>query len=297
MIYRPGYSKLWCSYGERLADLRPGSALSLRALPPKQDPTNLLIFGSGAQAHAHARVFLRLFPSFTSCTVVIRSSTARSEALLSDLRKAFPKININLGVASKSESDGSDKQFNLSQAVHNASVILTLVPTTTPLFNSVDVTSGTHLVLVGSYKPEMRDVDDHLIHRAGIVVVDSKEACSQEAGELIRAGLGSDSESLVELGELFGQDKGGAEDLRSRIQASGDVTIFKSVSDQSFSGRETEKSRRPDKHAPLCASIPASASGSKGTERIGHRARCTSGPKADACLRSVSAFKTLLLHR
>lgn len=196
----------------------PGSALSLRALPPKRELSNLLIFGSGAQAHAHALVFLHIFPAFTSCTIVVRSTTARSDQLVSELKTTFPKIKFTVGITS------SESSFNLSQAVHNASVILTLVPTTTPLFNSVDVTSGTHLVLVGSYKPEMRDVEDELIRRAGVVVVDSKEACSQEAGELISAGVGS--EGVVELGELFGKD---AEEVRSRIQASGDVTIFKSV--------------------------------------------------------------------
>ena len=199
-----------------------GSALSLRALPPKRRLSHLVIFGSGAQAHAHALVFLRLFPDLKACTLIVRQITSRSEALLSDLQSTFPKVDINLG-----DSSGKDKGFNLSQTIHNASVILTLVPTTTPLFNSVDVTSGTHLVLVGSYKPEMRDVDDNLIKRAGIVVVDSKEACTQEAGELISAGLGPESDKLIELGELFGKD---GEDARSRVMESGDVTIFKSVS-------------------------------------------------------------------
>lgn len=180
-----------------------------------------MIFGSGAQAHAHATVFLRLFPDLKTCTFIVRQSTTRSEELLSDLQSTFPKVTISLG-------DSSDKEgFNLSQTIHNASVILTLVPTTTPLFNSVDVTSGTHLVLVGSYKPEMRDVDNDLINRAGIVLVDSKEACSREAGELITAGLNSESEKLIELGELFGKD---GQEARSRVMESGDVTIFKSVS-------------------------------------------------------------------
>jgi ornithine cyclodeaminase len=71
----------------------------------------------------------------------------------------------------------------------------------------------------------MRDVDDDLIKRGGVIVVDSKEACLKEAGELIRAGLGSDD--LVELGAVLGPD---GEDLRSRVGSTGDVTIFKSVS-------------------------------------------------------------------
>lgn len=71
----------------------------------------------------------------------------------------------------------------------------------------------------------MRDVDDELIKRGGLIMVDSKEACLQESGEIIRAGLGS--EGLIELGALLGKEASG---LRSRISESGDVTIFKSVS-------------------------------------------------------------------
>jgi ornithine cyclodeaminase len=177
-----------------------------------------LIFGSGAQARAHATVFLRLFTTLQSCTFIVRQTNARSEALLSELQPEFPKISFTLG-------SSSDTAFNLSQAVHNANIILTLVPTTTPLLNSVDVTSGTHIVLVGSYTPEMRDVDNELIKRGGLIIVDSKEACLQEAGELIHAGLGS--EDLIELGAVLGKE---GNDIRTRIQASGDVTIFKSVS-------------------------------------------------------------------
>lgn len=70
----------------------------------------------------------------------------------------------------------------------------------------------------------MRDVDNDLIRRAGVVLVDSREACSQEAGELISAGVGS--EEMIELGELFGKN---AEDARRNVQDSGDVTIYKSV--------------------------------------------------------------------
>jgi ornithine cyclodeaminase/alanine dehydrogenase-like protein (mu-crystallin family) len=137
---------------------------------------------------------------------------------LSDLKKEFPKIKFNPG-------SSEDASFNLTQAVHNANIILTLVPTTTPLFNSVDVTSSTHLVLVGSYKPEMRDVDDELIRRGGVIMVDSREACMTEAGELIHAGV--QAENLIELGAILGEE---GKDLRTRFESSGDVTIFKSVS-------------------------------------------------------------------
>ena len=67
----------------------------------------------------------------------------------------------------------------------------------------------------------MRDVDNELIKRGGVIIVDYKEACLKEAGEIIGAGL--QSEDMVELGTVLGKQ---GEDLRTV----GDVTIFKSVS-------------------------------------------------------------------
>jgi ornithine cyclodeaminase/alanine dehydrogenase-like protein (mu-crystallin family) len=205
--------------------------LSIRALPLPRPPTNLLIFGSGAQAQAHATLFLKLFPTLTTVIIIIRRPSPRSASLLTSLTHAFPSINFTIGISTYPSTTTADIPpeliIDLSQAVHNANIILTLTPSTRPLFNSVDVTSGTHLVLVGSYKPEMREVDEQLIRRAGVVVVDSKEACGKEAGELISAGVEADG--MVELGELLVQGDDG-EAAKAKVRSSGDVNVFKSVS-------------------------------------------------------------------
>lgn len=203
----------------------------MRSLSPPRPPTNLLIFGSGAQASAHAILFLKLFPSLTSVTIIIRRPSSRSAALLTSLTASFPSVSFQVGVSTypqpSSDDTPSDLSINLSQAVHNANIILTLTSAKEPLFNSVDVTSGTHVVCVGSYKPEMREVDEQLIRRAGLVVVDSKAACAAEAGELIAANVGA--EGMVELGELLAGGAVGQQAIE-RVQHSGDINLFKSVS-------------------------------------------------------------------
>lgn len=213
------------------ADRQSGSALFLRRIPPASQPKNLLIFGSGAQAEAHASVFLSLWPSFEKVTFVIRRPTPRSAALLSSLTHAFPKIHFAAGVPfspdGEDRSTDSGLRLDLPRAVHEANVIVTATSSTVALFNSVDVTSGTRVVLIGSYKPHMREVDNELIRRAGIVVVDSKEACAREAGELIGAGMSGDQ--LAELGEVLRDGPPGAFAVK-RVSKAGDVAIFKSVS-------------------------------------------------------------------
>ena len=58
---------------------------------------------------------------------------------------------------------------------------MTATSSTVPLFPSSFVAPGTHLCLIGSYKPSMHEVDSDLVRRAGKVVVDSKEACEVSA--------------------------------------------------------------------------------------------------------------------
>jgi hypothetical protein len=164
-------------------------------------------------------------------TIIIRRPSPRSAALLTTLTRSFPSTSFQVGVSTypqpSSDDTPAELSVNLSQAVHNANIILTLTPSKEPLFNSVDVTSGTHVVCVGSYKPEMREVDEQLIRRAGLVVVDSKAACAAEAGELIAANVGA--EGMVELGELLAEGAVGQQAIE-RVQQSGDINLFKSVS-------------------------------------------------------------------
>lgn len=79
----------------------------------------------------------------------------------------------------------------------------------------------------------MHEVDSELIDRAWKVVVDSREACAIEAGELIAAGKTTDpNESFIELGELVGKGVDGKivpVELPQDLRAPDGVTIFKSV--------------------------------------------------------------------
>lgn len=81
--------------------------------------------------------------------------------------------------------------------------------------------------LIGSYTVDMMEVDSDLIQRAGMVLVDSKEACQIEAGELIMSGIGP--QDMIEIGEIVDHTGGGIQEQINRIKRSGDISIFKSV--------------------------------------------------------------------
>jgi ornithine cyclodeaminase/alanine dehydrogenase-like protein (mu-crystallin family) len=113
---------------------------------------------------------------------------------------------------------------NPKEAVENADIICTATTSTTPVFNDKDLKEGTHISAVGSYTPEMQEVPAETVRRAK-VVVDSRSASLEEAGDLIqpiRAGLFDELHIHAELGEIVLGRKPGRE-------SSVEITYFKSV--------------------------------------------------------------------
>src|SRR5262245_24199100 len=74
-----------------------------------------------------------------------------------------------------------------SQAVRDASVICAATTSPTPVFDGLDLRPGAHVNGVGSFKPEMREIDSVTLRRASKIVVDSREGALTEAGDLIAA--------------------------------------------------------------------------------------------------------------
>lgn len=133
-------------------------------------------------------------------------------------------------------------ESKVHSALGHADIIVCATSSTIPLFLSSSVRDGTHIILIGSYRPDMKEVDNDLISRSlkGMLVVDSKDACLREAGELIDASVRP--EEMKELGELLPTDSQGALDVHALDQMldahrpkkigtsfDGPVTIFKSV--------------------------------------------------------------------
>ncbi|KIJ67162.1 hypothetical protein HYDPIDRAFT_107876 [Hydnomerulius pinastri MD-312] len=201
-----------------------GSLLATRLLISK-DPKNLVAFGAGKQIEAHVDLHLRAYPSLQSCTIINRAGNARLETLLSSLRQSHP---------SKTFTSFTSGDEGVKNAVQRADIICTATSSTEPLFPTDWVSPGTHLNLVGSFTPEMHEVDDQLINRAGKIVVDSRDACAIEAGELIAAGKAKNpKESMIELGELVEKGDNGTfvprVALTEGLRVPEGVTIFKSV--------------------------------------------------------------------
>ncbi|PFH49644.1 hypothetical protein AMATHDRAFT_62769 [Amanita thiersii Skay4041] len=233
-----------------------GSLLSTTLVGPRT-PTSIVAFGAGKQIEVHLDLHLRYFSSITKCTIVNRSINARVDRLRRTLEHRFPSTRFTWLASTPSQQE-QQQQENIKHALSSASIVICATSSTTPLFPSNWVRSGTHIILIGSYTPAMREVDNELVLRAAlepgaaagldgatkptqILLVDSREACAVEAGELIQAGVSGNR--LVEMGELVmkalstnAEDGGGLvlgvdnhPDRKGEDVEEGPVTMFKSV--------------------------------------------------------------------
>ncbi|OPX38429.1 MAG: hypothetical protein B1H13_11335 [Desulfobacteraceae bacterium 4484_190.3] len=94
---------------------------------------------------------------------------------------------------------------------------LTATTSKTPLFDGNDLQPGTHVTGVGAFTPEMQEIDVNTIKRAR-VIVDSREACMAEAGDIIK----TNAHIEAELGDIVNGKYPGRNNNE-------EITFFKSV--------------------------------------------------------------------
>jgi alanine dehydrogenase len=111
-----------------------------------------------------------------------------------------------------------------AEAVAQADIICTATTSRTPVLSDGDLRPGVHINGIGSYSPQMQEVDERTVARAKIVV-DSRVAALAEAGDLVipmSKGIISEQNIHAELGELVLRLKPGREN-------DDEVTFFKAV--------------------------------------------------------------------
>ncbi|MBA3532554.1 MAG: ornithine cyclodeaminase [Ardenticatenales bacterium] len=175
--------------GSSLTALRTGAVTGLATdLLARPDARVLTIFGAGAQAASQIEAVCAVRP-IEEVYIVTRDGSAG--VLAAQLQRRDSRRQYNLPAS----PDG---------AVWAADIIVTVTPSTTPLFDGSWVKPGTHVNAIGAYRPDMCEVDAALLQRA-LVVVDQREAALAEAGDLlipIAARQWSMDELYAELGAL-----------------------------------------------------------------------------------------------
>jgi len=198
------------------------SALAARhlALP---DVDTLLVVGTGRLAAWMARAHVALRPGLKRVLVWGRRFEA-ALALAGELTAEFTAARSTDVVVEALPTIMAVPTEGLEAACREARLISCATTSTEPLMRGAWLTPGTHLDLVGGFKPHMREADDEAVARARIVV-DTHAGAGAEAGDLVQPlqrGVITRDAVLGELAELLRGDCVGRRSPQ-------DITLFKSV--------------------------------------------------------------------
>ena len=182
------------------------SALAARALA-RPDASRLLLLGSGhlvpylAEAHSAVR-------AITDIRIWARDP-AKAQRAAERIRARLPGTSVHA-------------VNDLQDHVAKADIVSAATRATAPLIRGEWLSRGTHVDLVGGYRPHMREIDDVGIARSRLFV-DTREAALAEAGDLAepiaRGVIGAEAI----LGDLQALVCGAGRQTRDEI------TLFKSV--------------------------------------------------------------------
>ena len=190
--------------GSSLTAIRTGAGGGVAAdLLARSDAKTVGLFGAGVQARAQLRAVMAV-RDIASVNLMSRTK-ASAQQLATEISAWTDAPEVNL-------------VSNPEQVVEDAEIVICATTSATPLFNGNALRPGTHITAVGTFVPEKREVDTTTLRRSNRIVVDSREACLEEAGDLIIPNAAIDAE----IGEIVNGDKQGR-------QSDDEITFFKSV--------------------------------------------------------------------
>jgi len=186
------------------------SALASRFLS-RADSRSLLLVGTGrlapemVVAHCQARDIQRV--------MVWGRSERKAQETIERIKQAGLPDHVSI-----------DTELVLAAACAGADIICCATTSTQPLLRAEWVKPGTHIDLVGGFRPNMREADDALMSTAALFV-DTLEGTLAEAGDLvqpIQAGLLQATDIRADLSALARASHPGR-------QSAEQITLFKSV--------------------------------------------------------------------
>ena len=191
--------------GASITAIRTGAASGLATdLLAKENANVCAVFGTGVQAASHIEAVLEVRP--IEKIMVFSRSKPSAEKFCSTLANQVECV------------------IGKKESLLEADIVCTTTPASSPLFETDKIKPGCHLNVVGSAQPSFREVPTALVARSKIIV-DNREACEQEAGDLIipvQEGSWSFEHLHGELGQVVSGD------IIAR-ESENEITLFKSV--------------------------------------------------------------------
>jgi len=194
--------------GKTITAIRTGAGSGLATdLLARANSRVAVVFGSGVQARSN------LAAVCCARDILLAFCISRS---LENAEVFAAEMSAELGIEVRATDD--------TAVVEEADVICTTTTATEPILFARQLKKGVHINAVGTHRSTDAEIADDIVTTAK-VVVDRREACLVEAGDIIRpieAGLMTEDHIFAELGEIVAGQKPGREN-------DDEITLFKSV--------------------------------------------------------------------
>lgn len=159
--------------GSYLTRLRTGALSGIATkYMSRENATTLGMIGTGGMAYEQFLGNIEVRPIDT--VLLYNRTTEKAQDFKTRILKDYPDLNVQV-------------LEDVSKLVKQADIINCQTPSTQPVFNAEDVQPGTHINGIGSYQPDMKELDANIFTQAESVVVDDLEGAKEESGELIEA--------------------------------------------------------------------------------------------------------------
>lgn len=193
---------------DRLGQQRTGAASGVATkFLARQEAQSVGIIGTGWQAESQLEAVCAVRP------IRVGKCYSRDQAHRTEFAE---KMSARLGV----EIHAVDRA---EQVVRDCDIVVTATSAREPVLHGEWLAPGTHVNAVGSNRVESREIDDQVVSRSELIVVDSIEQSKLESGDLVEpAARGLISWDRVrELGDVVaGKTSGRTDDSM--------ITLFKS---------------------------------------------------------------------
>lgn len=199
--------------GTTVTQLRTGAASGVAFdVLGRKDAKKGALIGTGGQAATQLEAMLCV--RNLDVVYVFDQNSERTQAFVEEMKRTLKKYPTEILPATSSD-----------EAIHDADLIITVTPATSPVFDGNKVKRGATVSCVGSYQPQMQEMDPVILKRASKIYFDSEEAVLSEAGDILiplAEGLITKEDFTGDIGEVLLEKVVGRE-------SEDEIIVFKTV--------------------------------------------------------------------
>lgn len=200
--------------GTYLTKLRTGAVAGAATdILARKDASIFALFGTGGQAKNQLEAILNV-RNIKEVRVYGRNKEKASEFIDQIKEELCDQFRFKISLADNPE-----------EAIDNADIITSVTTATKPVFDGKLVRKGAHINGMGSYTPQMQEIDSYILSNADKIFLDTRHGVLNESGDFIipiNQNEFYESEITGELGEV----------IMGKVPArenDNEITFFKSV--------------------------------------------------------------------